>query len=155
FGLMPALQAANPRLNEALREGGRGSADTERGKRMRSALVVSEVALALMLLVGAGLMLRSFARLQNVNPGFNAENVLTVGLSLPAAKYKEGPQIVAFYQQLLGQISTMPGAESVGLVDALPLAGGSYLSFIIEGRPTPDRTPDAEHRVVSPSYFKT
>ncbi|MCI0391389.1 MAG: ABC transporter permease [Acidobacteria bacterium] len=156
FGMLPALQAANPHLNEALKEGGRGSADTARGKRVRSALVVAEVALALALLIGAGLMLRSFARLQNVNPGYNAENVLTVGLSLPAAKYKEGPQVVAFYEQILGQVSTIPGAQSAGLVDALPLAGGSYLSFVVEGRtllPT-DREPDAEHRVVSPGYFK-
>src|SRR5581483_5045535 len=104
FGLLPALQAANPHLNEVLKEGGRGSADTARGKRVRSALVVVEVALALVLLVGAGLMLRSFARLQNVNPGFNAENVLTVGLSLPASKYKEGQQVAAFYEQLLSQV---------------------------------------------------
>jgi putative ABC transport system permease protein len=156
FGLLPALQAANPHLNEVLKEGGRGSADTLRGKRLRSALVVAEVALALVLLVGAGLMLRSFARLQNVNPGFNAENVLTVGLSLPSVRYKEGPQVVAFYQQLLEQVSTLPGARAAGLVDALPLAGGSYLSFDVEGRTLQpnDQTPDAEHRVVSPSYFQ-
>jgi putative ABC transport system permease protein len=156
FGLLPALQAANPHLSEVLKEGGRGSADSARGKRVRGALVVAEVALALVLLVGAGLMLRSFARLQNVNPGYNAENVLTVGLSLPASKYKEGPQVVAFYQQLLERVSTLPGAQAVGFVDALPLAGGNYLSFAIEGRATQptDRTPDAEHRVVSPGYFR-
>jgi len=123
---------------------------------VRGAIVVAEVALALTLLIGAGLMLRSFARLQNVNPGYNAENVLAVGLSIPAARYKEEPQVVAFYERLLDQVSTMPGARSAGLVDALPLAGGSYLSFVIEGRvlqPT-DNEPDAEHRVVSPGYFK-
>ncbi len=157
FGLLPALQAANPNLNEALKDGGRGPADTARGKRVRNALVVAEVALALALLVGAGLMLRSFARLQQVNPGYNAENALTAGLSLPASRYKEGPQVIAFYQQLLDKVSTMPGAQSAGLVDALPLAGGNYLSFVVEGRalrPT-DNQPDAEHRVVSPGYFKT
>ncbi|HKQ79008.1 MAG TPA: ABC transporter permease [Blastocatellia bacterium] len=156
FGLLPALQAANPNLNEALKAGARGSTDTAGGKRVRSALVVAEVALAITLLIGAGLMLRSFARLQNVNPGYNAENVLTVGMSIPAARYKEGAQVVAFYERLLDQVSTMPGAQSAGLVDALPLAGGNYLSFVIEGRtlqPT-DNEPDAEHRVVSPGYFK-
>ena len=156
FGLLPALQAANLHLNEVLKDGGRGAADTARGKRVRGAIVVAEVALALTLLIGAGLMLRSFARLQNVNPGYNAENVLAVGLSIPAARYKEEPQVVAFYERLLDQVSTMPGAQSAGLVDALPLAGGSYLSFVIEGRvlqPT-DNEPDAEHRVVSPGYFK-
>jgi putative ABC transport system permease protein len=155
FGLLPALQAANPHLNEALKEGGRGSADTARGKRVRSALVVAEVALALTLLIGAGLLLRSFARLQHVNPGYNAENVLSVGISIPAARYKEGPQVVDFYERLLGQISTMPGAQSAGLVDALPLAGGSYLSFAVEGRALqPTDQPDAEYRIVSPGYFK-
>src|SRR5262249_34096062 len=124
FGLLPALQAANLHLNEVLKDGGRGAADTARGKRVRGAIVVAEVALALTLLIGAGLMLRSFARLQNVNPGYNAENVLTVGLSIPAARYKEEPQVVAFYERLLDQVSTMPGALSAGLVDALPLAGG-------------------------------
>jgi putative ABC transport system permease protein len=153
FGLLPALQAAVPLLNEALKEGGRG-ADAARGKRLRSAIVVAEVALALVLSVGAGLMLRSFARLQNVNPGFNPKNVLTASLSLPRAKYEEGPRVVAFYRRLLDEVAAMPGVESAGLVDALPLAGGSYLSFAIEGRPPADRTPDAEHRVVSPGYFK-
>jgi putative ABC transport system permease protein len=156
FGLLPALQAANPHLSEALKEGGRGSADTVRGKRVRRALVVAEVALALALLIGAGLMLRSFVRLRNIDPGYNVENVLTVGLSLPAARYKDRPQVVAFYEQILGQVATMPGAQSAGLVDALPLAGGDYLSFLIEGRALSpaDLEPDAEHRVVSPGYFK-
>jgi putative ABC transport system permease protein len=153
FGLLPALQASSPLLNEALKEGGRG-ADAARGKRLRSAIVVAEVALALVLSVGAGLMLRSFARLQNVNPGFNPENVLTASLSLPRAKYEEGPRVAAFYRRLLDEVAALPGVESAGLVDALPLAGGSYLSFVIEGRPAADRTPDAEHRVVSPGYFK-
>jgi putative ABC transport system permease protein len=153
FGLLPALQAASPLLNEALKEGGRG-ADAARGKRMRSAIVVAEVALALVLSVGAGLMLRSFARLQNVNPGFNPDHVLTASLALPGAKYEEGPLVVAFYRRLLNEVAALPGVESAGLVDALPLAGGSYLSFVIEGRPPAARTPDAEHRVVSPGYFR-
>jgi putative ABC transport system permease protein len=153
FGLLPALQAATPLLNEALKEGGRG-ADAARGKRLRGAIVVAEVALALLLSVGAGLMLRSFALLQNVNPGFNPEKVLTASLALPRAKYEEGPRVVAFYRRLLDEVAALPGVESAGLVDALPLAGGNYLSFVIEGRPPADRTPDAEHRVVSPGYFK-
>ncbi len=159
FGLLPALQASNPNLNETLKEGGRSSVEGTRGGRLRSVLAATEVALALVLLIGAGLMARSFLRLQDVNPGFNAERVLTVGLFLPATKYKEGPQVVAFYKELLSKTESLPGVVSAGAIDTLPLdVGGNVLGFAIEGRPPQqpgDDTPDAEHRVVSTDYFHT
>jgi putative ABC transport system permease protein len=159
FGLLPALQASNPNLNETLKEGGRSSAEGARGGRLRNALAVAEVALALVLLIGAGLMVRSFMRLQQVNAGFNPQRVLTAGLFLPGSKYKEGPQIVGFYEELLGKLAALPGVESVGAIDTLPLSGGgNVLSFVIDGRPPlqpTDNTPDAEYRVVTPDYFRT
>jgi len=158
FGLLPALQASNPNLNETLKEGGRSSAEGTRGGRLRSVLAATEVALALVLLIGAGLMARSFLRLQDVNPGFNAERVLTVGLFLPGTKYKEGPQVVSFYKELLSKTESLPGVVSAGAIDTLPLdVGGNVLGFSIEGRPPQQPggdTPDAEHRVVSADYFR-
>jgi putative ABC transport system permease protein len=159
FGLLPALQASNPNLNETLKEGGRSSAEGTRGGRLRNILAAAEVALALVLLIGAGLMARSFLRLQDVNPGFDAQRVLTVGLFLPGTKYKEGPQVVAFYKELLSKAESLPGVVSAGAIDTLPLdVGGNVLGFAIEGRPPQqpgDDTPDAEHRVVSEDYFRT
>ncbi|MGA9774079.1 MAG: ABC transporter permease [Blastocatellia bacterium] len=158
FGLLPALQASNPNLNETLKEGGRSSVEGTRGGRLRNVLAVAEVALALVLLIGAGLMARSFMRLQDVNPGFDAQRVLTVGLFLPSTKYKEGPQLVAFYKELLSRTESLPGVVSAGAIDTLPLdVGGNVLGFAIEGRPPQqpgDDTPDAEHRVVSADYFR-
>ena len=159
FGLLPALQVSNPNLNETLKEGGRSSAEGTRGGRLRGALAVIEVALALVLLIGAGLMARSFLRLQEVNPGFDARRVLTVGFFLPSTKYKEGPQVVAFYKELLSNTESLPGVVSAGAIDTLPLdVGGNVLGFVIEGRPPSqpgDDPPDAEHRVVSENYFRT
>ena len=159
FGLLPALQASNPNLNETLKEGGRSSAEGTRGGRLRNVLAVIEVASALFLLICAGLMAKSFLRLQDVNPGFDAQRVLTVGLFLPSTKYKEGPQVVAFYKELLSKAESLPGVVSAGTIDTLPLdVGGNVLGFAIEGRPPQqpgDDTPDAEHRVVSENYFRT
>ena len=159
FGLLPALQASNPNLNETLKEGGRSSLEGRSGGRLRSVLAVTEVALALVLLIGAGLMARSFLRLQDVNPGFDAHRVLTLGLFLPTTKYKDGPAIVAFYNELLSKAESLPGVVSAGAIDTLPLdVGGNVLGFVIENRlpQTPgDNTADAEHRVVSREYFGT
>lgn len=159
FGLLPALQASKPNLNESLKEGGRSSAGGIRSGRLRNLLAVAEVALALVLLVGAGLLVKSFMRLQQVNPGFNPERVLTMELLLPSSKYKEGAQVTGFYNQLLTMIQSLPGVESAGAVSTLPLAGtGSIIAFDIEGRPQrqpSDNTPDAEYRVISADYFRT
>jgi putative ABC transport system permease protein len=158
FGLFPALQAANPNLNETLKEGGRGTTEGGRSGRARRVLVVAEVALALVPLVGAGLMVKSFMRLQDVNPGFNPERVMAVEVYLPGTTYKEGPQATAFYRELLTKVQNLPGVEAAGAIDALPLAGGGNLfAFYVEGQtlqPT-DKTPDAEYRVVTPEYFQT
>ncbi|HEV2864460.1 MAG TPA: ABC transporter permease [Pyrinomonadaceae bacterium] len=159
FGLAPALLASSPNLSGSLKEGGgRGSTEGSRGKRLRSALVVAEIALALVLLAGAGLMARSFAVLQHVDPGFKGDRVLTADLSLPAAKYKENPQVVNFFGQLAGRVAALPGVEKAAAVSALPLAGGvDMIAFSIEGRPEPpaEQVWDAEYRVVTPGYFET
>jgi putative ABC transport system permease protein len=158
FGLFPAWQASNPNLNETLKEGGRGTTEGGRGGRARRALVVAEIALALVPLVGAGLMVKSFMRLQDVNPGFNPERVLAVEIYLPGTTYKEGPQATAFYKELLTKVQNLPGVEAAGAIDTLPLSGGgNVLAFYVEGQtlqPT-DKTPDAEYRVVTPEYFQT
>ncbi|HEX8174893.1 MAG TPA: ABC transporter permease [Pyrinomonadaceae bacterium] len=155
FGLIPALHATNPDLTESLKEGGRSSTEGRRGARLRNALVVAEIAIALVMLIGAGLMVKSFIRLQSVDPGFKPERILAIDFSLPSAKYKENTQQLAFWEQLMGRVSQLPGVERVAAVNTIPFTGGSVLGFSIEGRPEPPtgNTPDAEHRVVTPGYF--
>jgi putative ABC transport system permease protein len=157
FGLIPALYATNPNLTESLKEGGRSSTEGLRGARLRNILVVAEIAIALVMLIGAGLMIKSFIRLQGVDPGFKPDRILAVDVSLPAAKYKEAAQQLAFWEQLQGRVSQLPGVERVAAVTALPFTGGSVFAFSIEGRPAapPGQEPDAEYRVVTPSYFET
>src|SRR4051812_31896918 len=157
FGLAPALTASRPNLNDTLKEGGRSAAESSGGRRLRNAMAVAEIALSLVLLVGAGLLVRSFIRLQDVKPGFNPGHLLAVDLSLPAAKYGE-PQQVQFFDQLLASVSQQPGVQAASIASDLPLGGNAdFLAFSVEGRllaPT-DRTPDAEARVISPDYFRT
>jgi predicted permease len=155
FGLAPALQASKPDLNETLKEAGRGS--TGRRHIMRSILVVSEVALTLVLLIGAGLMIRSFYHLQRVDPGFSADNLLTFNVSLPQKKYPEPQQRINFYQQLLQNLTALPGVQSVGMATGLPLGNNGWQSgFWIEGRPEPPQgqRPLTEVALVGPGYFK-
>ncbi|HEY7547332.1 MAG TPA: ABC transporter permease, partial [Blastocatellia bacterium] len=121
FGLAPALEASKPDLTGSLKEGGKGS--TAGRARARSAFVIAEVAIAVILLVGAGIMLRSFLRLQNIDPGFDPENVLTMQLSLPSSKYPTQQQRAAFFHQVLDRSRAIAGVESVGLVSHLPLSG--------------------------------
>jgi putative ABC transport system permease protein len=157
FGLAPALQASRPRLNELLKEGGRSSGGAVRS-RTRSLLVVSEVALSLVLLIGAGLMVKSFLRLQSVAPGFDPENLLTVKLSPTISKFRGKSEGVAFYQQVERQIQALPGVVSVGAVTHLPLSQDNLrLTFNIDGRPAtaPGEEYLAEARAVSPNYFRT
>ena len=157
FGLAPALQASRLNLNESLKEGGRGSTEGWRRNRVRSLLVVSEVALSLMLLIGAGLLIKSFQRLRDINPGFNPDRVLTMSLVLPEAKYDEAEKQSLFFQQLVGKASQLPGVESVGLIHPLPL-GGSHTTttFTIEGRPplAPSDQLNANTRAVSTDFFR-
>ena len=155
FGLAPAWQASKPDLNDALKEGGR---TTSSSHRLRNGLVVCEVALALMLLVSAGLLLRSFLSLLNTDPGFNSTNLLTMKLVLPAAKYKDDQARAAFYSELLNRIRVLPGVESVAAVNYLPLGGSNSSDiFLIEGLPEPPPGQEfiGRYRVCTPDYFQT
>jgi len=155
FGLIPALQASRTDINETLKEGGRSSGGGGHN-RFRGLLVVAEIALALALLVGAGLMLRSFVRLMSVDPGLDPQNVLTMDIRLLRSKYPP-PQQAAFFRQLLERLRALPGVQSVGAVYPLPLSGAEEgMGFGIEGRPPlpPGERRNAGPRWVSPDYFK-
>jgi predicted permease len=159
FGIVPALEATRLNLNDALKEGGKGAEGGSRSRRLRGALVVGEVALALILLVGAGLLIRSFAQLRKIDTGFQTENTLTMVLRLSGGKYTEEQQYVAFFRQTLERIRATPGVQSAGMVNFLPLYGGlgSATSFNIEGKPEPPRGqgPGSNVRVADSAYFKT
>ena len=136
FGLAPALRASAPDLQAALRQTGRGS--VSRSRRLRSTLVVAEVALALVLLVGAGLMIRSFARLAAIEPGFDPEGVVTMRVTLPPAKYRELDRWLAFHAALVQRVSALPGVAAAGVNSAVPLeGGGAEAGVLVEGRPLP------------------
>jgi putative ABC transport system permease protein len=157
FGLVPALQASRPDLNETLKEGARGSTGGIGRQRVRSILVVTEVALTQMLLIGAGLMIKSFYSLQQVNPGFNADRILTMQVTLPPVKYAENNQIIAFYEQALTRIGALPGVQAAGAATSLPLTGNSISRrFTIDGR-APASTNErlsATYFAISPDYFR-
>lgn len=158
FGLVPAVQTSRQDLNDVLKEAGKSLMGNARGRRVRSALVVVEVALALVLMTGAGLLIKGFSRLQGVDPGFNHESVLAFQLSLPDAGYPKPPQQAAFLKEVLERFSVLPGVTSASAISQAPLAGGgpSYI-FWAEGRPlpTPSEAPVASSRVISPNYFQT
>ncbi len=158
FGLTPALQAAAGNLSDALKEGGRGDSDGVRRNQLRSFLVASEFALAFILLIGAGLMVRSFYALQSVNPGFNPHNVLSMVVSVAGTKEEKPKLRAVFYRDLLQKIRALPGVTAAGAINHLPLAGDMWdRSFLIEGRPKPrpGESPDAVYRIVMPGYFET
>jgi putative ABC transport system permease protein len=154
FGLAPAWQAVRGGVAGVLKEGGRSSA-TAGGRWVRSGLLVTEVALSIVLLVGATLLLRSFDRLTNVDPGFRADRVLAFRVSLPNATYREEHNRIAFFDNLLGKLDALPQITAAGMVQTLPMRGDYFLSFTVQGRPAPKpaETPSANHRVVSPGYF--
>jgi putative ABC transport system permease protein len=167
FGIAPALQASKTDLNNALRDGARGTAPSARGI-MRHFLVVSEVALAMVLLVGTGLMINTMLRLRHVNPGFDTKNLLTMTFQLPeGGKYvervpggdmeKATPAVTSFYQRLLERVSALPGVESAASMTGLPTHFMEWPSFVILGRPvpTPDQRPNAGCAQVSPNIFRT
>ena len=156
FGLVPALASGKPELTEALKEGGRGSTSGRRRNRLRNTLVVAEVALALVLLVGASLLLKSFVRLQNVDPGFNPKNVLTMEVALPLLKYPRGKPVADFYAEVTRRVKTLPGVEAAAFASILPLSGtNSDSSFKIEGLDSAATKiyPDEEIRATTPEYF--
>ncbi|HYV83180.1 MAG TPA: ABC transporter permease [Pyrinomonadaceae bacterium] len=154
FGLAPAIQASRPDLNQSLKE---SSGRNPGGSRLRNLLVVSEVAVALLLLVGAGLMTKSFVRLQQVDPGFEPANVISMNIALPTSKYR-GPQVNNFYDQLFERVKNLPGVKSVAGINPLPLSNSNVsYRFVVEGAPfvpLADR-PYAGVRVVTPGYFQT
>jgi len=156
FGLFPAFQASRPNLNNALKDGGRQSVGGSH--RLRSSLVVFEVALSLMLLIGAGLLGRSFLSLLQTDPGFNSDNLLTMTFVLPGTKYKDRPMRAAFYNDLVQRVKGLAGVESAGVISNIPLGGSnSSDAFLIEGvpEPAPGQENDGRSRVCSPDYFQT
>jgi putative ABC transport system permease protein len=158
FGLVPALEATRVDLNDTLKEGGKGSSgQSARSRGLRGALVVAEVALALVLLVSAGLLVKSFSRLRNIDTGFRQDNVLTFLVPVPATKYKEDLQFVTFFRQAEERIRALPGVKAVGMVNYLPLYGGlgSATGFTVEGRPAPSpgEEPGTSVRVADAGYF--
>jgi putative ABC transport system permease protein len=158
FGLMPAMHAAAGNLSHSLKDGGRGDSDGLRRNQLRSFLVASEFALAFMLLIGAGLTIRSFFALESVDPGFNPHNVLSMVVSVAGTQEAEPHRRSLFYRALLQKIRTLAGVESVGAINHLPLAGDLWdRGFEIDGRPKPrpGEGPDAIYRIVMPGYFET
>jgi putative ABC transport system permease protein len=158
FGVFPALQMTRRPTAESLREGSRGVL-AGRGHLARSGLVIGQMALAMMLLAGAGLLLRSFTQLRRVDPGFRSESVLTFRLSLPDSAYRDDDgSRVSFYDRLLERVAALPGVRSAGAVMRAPLTGASFnLSFEVKGRPPlpPMQQPSMEIRVATPDYFRT
>jgi putative ABC transport system permease protein len=154
FGIAPALQASKPDVNRTLKEGGR-DAQTG-GRRIRSVLIVAEVALAVVLLVGAGLLLKSFMRLQRVDSGFDPTNVLTFNLQLPASSYRDWNQVSEFYSRVVARLRVVPGVRSVDASAFLPLEGGWPTKFVIQGQPSvQNEEPVAQHRPVTEASFQT
>jgi putative ABC transport system permease protein len=157
FGLAPAIQASSPDLNTALKENSGRNPGSFQGSGLRNLLVVSEVAVALLLLVGAGLMTKSFFRLQQVDPGFEATNVVSMNIALPTSKYRQ-QQVNIFYDQLIERVKNLPGVKAVAGIDPLPLSNNNVSSrFVVEGAPLvalADR-PNSGIRVVTPDYFQT
>ncbi len=154
FGLAPALQATKLALNETLKEGSRDSG-ARRSKRLRSLLVVAEVALVLVLMIGAGLMLNSFLRLQNIDPGFRSESLLTMEVYPPYSKYPDTTRRAAFYDQLIARVEALAGVESAGVVNVLPMKTAmGEMRYITDHEPQP-KFFNAIPTMISPDYFHT
>lgn len=156
FGLVPALHSSKTELTESLKEGGRSGADGARRNRIRGTLVVSELAIAVVLLVGSGLLIQSLWRLQQVSPGFESKNLLTFVVGIPDVKYPTEKQ-AQFYHDLVARVESLPGVRSASAVIPLPLSGDMYrISFETEGRPVPKgEQPSADFFSVESDYFKT
>ena len=158
FGLAPALRASRGELTDSLKEGDRGSGVGRSGSRLQELIVLAEVALALILLVGAGLLIRSFLRLMNVDPGFNPNNVLVMNIRLPESRYASKVSMIAFEQEAVSRLITLPGVQSAGGVFGLPLGNGAVAGdFTVEGQaaPSPGSQPFiAAKKVVGGDYFR-
>jgi len=157
FGVLPAIRTVKLNLSDALKEGGRGGGESALRNRTRSLLVVFESAVAVVLLIGAGLLVRSLIALQNTSPGFDSNNVLTMRVDLPRTKYDKGEKRANFFQQLEQRLSGLPGVETVGLITELPLSGQpNDTPFTVEGRPpvAPNQQFGADFRRVNQNYFQ-
>jgi putative ABC transport system permease protein len=158
FGPFPALQASRPDLNESLKEGARSGGGASGRQRAHGALVIVEVALSVALLIGAGLLLRSFSKLQDIKPGFEPDNLLTMRISLPRSRYRGNQEAWMFYTRLLQETKALPGVQDAALTSLVPMAGGNTSTEVeIPGRSAaPDGSqPLAAWRVISPGYFRT
>jgi putative ABC transport system permease protein len=157
FGAAPAWHATHGSTHESLKEGGRGNTGGAASQRARRTLIVAEIALSLVLLAGAGLLLKSFLKLQQVDPGFKADNVLTMRISLPQQRYQTPDQIRNFYRDVVSRVRTLPGVEAAGAISALPLSGqGGSGTTTIETQAVPQdkTTPELDFRAVTPGYFE-
>ena len=155
FGLAPAVTASKTDLNESLKETTRGTSGASGKQRMRSVLIAGEVALSLTLLISAGLLIRSFVRLQEASPGFDPRNLATFQISLPSVDYREPAKMAAFYDELLVRLAALPGVTASGAVDPLPFSGSNRGgSFNIVGRPWTSTRPDVAYRRAGPGYFQ-
>jgi putative ABC transport system permease protein len=157
FGLAPALQSAKPKVIETLKEAGRSSLQSPQSRRFRSALVVSEIALALVLLVGAGLMVRTLAELIHVNLGFNPKNILTLRAPLSGDRYKEPRSRAQIWEHVVASVEALPGVEAASVSRGLPITGWSGQYFTTADNPNPPagQVPDANYVIVGPDYFRT
>ncbi|HVF22635.1 MAG TPA: ABC transporter permease [Pyrinomonadaceae bacterium] len=159
FGLVPALQTSRTNLNETLKESGRSGGPGGTRNRVGSLLIVSEVALSFVLLAGAGLLIKSFMHLREIDSGFQPENVLAVRLALPPGKYKQGEPRAQVFQQILAQVKTVPGVQSAGAILSLPLGGDTFnvgRGVLLDGRPpAPENASNAMYVAITPDYFQT
>ena len=158
FGLAPATQASHFNLNETLKEGGRDSAAGVRGKRLRSSLVIAEVATSFILLIGAGLLINSFFHLRNLDPGFRADHLLALNVDLSEVRYPDNQRRTAFFDEVKRRMQTLPGVQSVAVAGNLPFTyNGDSMSIAVQGIPDPpiDQWPDVVYRTVGPEYFAT
>jgi putative ABC transport system permease protein len=157
FGTMPALQLSRVNLNTTLHDEGRGASAGHARMRMKSLLVIGQVALSLLLLIGAGLLLRSFGRLLRVDPGFDAHNVLTMNMSLPTVKYAKPEQQIAFFDEMLRRVSALPGVHGAAISAALPLSWIRFTPVLPEGQPDVPlaQRPFVDIEAISPQWFQT
>ncbi len=159
FGLFPALQTSRPNVNETLKDSGQRGSETGGRNRVGGLLIVSEIALSFILLAGAGLLIKSFLHLREIDPGFNPDNVLTMRLGAPWTNYEKNERRLQLYEQLIDQVKAIPGVQSAGATLSLPLGGDTFnvgRSLILEGRPmTPNESSNSMYYAVTPDYFQT
>ena len=156
FGLAPALQASHLNLNDTLKEGGRDTGGGSKGNRLRSVLVIGEVAVSFVLLIGAGLLINSFFHLRNLEPGFRADHLLTMKVDLSEVKYPNRDRRAAFFDEVIRRVRALPGVRSAAVAGNLPLTyNGDSMNISVEGLPDPppDQRPDVIYRAIGPGYF--